>query len=101
MTKTELINAIIAGAGITKQQAKDALSALETHQVRAAKRCEEVLIPGLGKVKTVDFEAREGKNPKTGEPVNVPARRRLKFRASVTLAREIKAEFMAQRGETE
>jgi hypothetical protein len=43
-------------------------------------------VPGLGKLVVVDRAARMGRNPKTGEPLHIPAKRSLKFR----LAKEAK-----------
>lgn len=39
----------------------------------------EVSLPGIGKLKTVTTKARKGRNPKTGEPLEIPAGRKVVF----------------------
>ncbi|MFR6664839.1 MAG: HU family DNA-binding protein [Thomasclavelia spiroformis] len=46
---------------------------------------ERIPIVGLGAFETADVEERIGKNPKTGQPVNIPAHRKPKFKISKTL----------------
>ena len=45
----------------------------------------EVVVTGLGKFTVVDVPARMGRNPRTGEPVEIAAQRKVKFRPSRTL----------------
>lgn len=50
----------------------------------------EVVIPGIGTLSTVEVEARDYRNPATGETVHVPAHRRVKFKANASLNRALR-----------
>ena len=78
MTKTQLIGALAAKVGVTKKQAAAMLEALAGIAYEEAKN--GFTIPGLGKLVIVDRKARLGRNPKTGETIQIPAKRALKFR---------------------
>ncbi len=45
----------------------------------AAKQCAEVSLPGFGKFKVKDSPARQGRNPATGETIEIAASRKLSF----------------------
>ena len=47
-----------------------------------AEACNGFTIPGLGKLVVVDRKARLGRNPKTGETIQIPAKKALKFRVA-------------------
>ncbi len=78
LTKSELVKALAEVAGITKKQAGAVLEELVNLAYKHAKS--GFVIPGLGKLVVVHRKARKGRNPKTGEPIEIPARRVLKFR---------------------
>ena len=50
-----------------------------------------VRLAGFGTLKTLDVAPRTVRNPRTGEPIDVPARKRVKFSASAALKREVNA----------
>jgi DNA-binding protein HU-beta len=78
MTKSQIIAAIADEASITKVQAKDALEALAGIAYKGASV--GFTIPGIGKLIKVNRAARMGRNPATGEAINIPAKTVLKFR---------------------
>lgn len=78
MTKTQIIAAIAEKAEITKAQAESALDTLADLAYKGAE--EGFTIPGLGKLVKVDRAARTGRNPSTGEQIQIAAKRVLKFR---------------------
>ena len=80
-TKTEIVEKIAEDAGINKKQAKDALESL-VNQACAGADEEGFTIPGLGKLMKVRRSARTGRNPQTGETIQIPARDALKFKVS-------------------
>lgn len=80
-TKTEIVDKIAEDAGIDKKQAKDALESL-VEQVYAGTDKEGFTIPGLGKLVKTRRSARTGRNPQTGEKIDIPARDALKFKVS-------------------
>jgi DNA-binding protein HU-beta len=84
-TKAELIDAIASEAGVTKADAERTVAAFIDIVVASAKKGEKVAWPGFGSFSTSKSAARTGRNPQTGEPVNIKASTRMKFTASSTL----------------
>ncbi|MBI2169144.1 MAG: HU family DNA-binding protein [Actinobacteria bacterium] len=82
MTKPELIDAIATGAGIPKTKADAALSALVDAVVANVTKGNTVRVPGLGTWKRANRKARVGRNPQTGAPVKIPARKVPQFSAA-------------------
>ncbi len=78
MTKSQIITAVGEKADISKAQAKDALEALAELAYEGA--ADGFTIPGIGKLVIVDRKARMGRNPATGESIQIAAKRVLKFR---------------------
>jgi len=78
MTKSQIIAAVAEKADISKAQAKDALDALAALAYEGA--AEGFTIPGIGKLVKVNRAARMGRNPATGETIQIPAKTVLKFR---------------------
>jgi len=78
MTKSQIADRLAEKTGLTKKQVNHFLTEL------AALAYEEAAngfsLPGLGKLVMVDRAARTGRNPATGEPIQIPAKRVLKFR---------------------
>ena len=78
MTKSQIIAGVADGSEISKKQAKAAIDTLvNMAYVNAA---DGFTIPGLGKLVKVDRKARMGRNPATGETIQIPAKTVLKFR---------------------
>ena len=84
-TKAELIDAIATEAGVTKADAERTVAAFFDIVVQAAKKDEKIAWPGFGSFSTSKSAARTGRNPQTGDPVNIAASTRMKFTASSTL----------------
>ena len=84
MTKSEIIGHLAEKAGLPKKQVAELLE--ELTQLAYKEAHNGFPVPGLGKLVVVDRAARMGRNPKTGEPLQIPAKRALKFR----LAKEAK-----------
>ncbi|MBC47113.1 MAG: HU family DNA-binding protein [Verrucomicrobiota bacterium] len=78
MTKSQIIASVAEKSGIDKKQATAALEALATLAYENAG--DGFSIPGLGKLVKVDRAARMGRNPATGETIQIPAKTVLKFR---------------------
>lgn len=79
MKATELIDHVAEAAGIEKSQAKNAVEAVFTGITSAVKGGSEVSWPGFGKFKAKDSPARQGRNPGTGETIEIAASRKLTF----------------------
>ena len=86
MNTAELIDHVADAAGVEKQTAKKAVEAVLAGIVDAAKKGEEVSLPGFGKFKVKDSPARKGRNPGTGETIEIAASRKLGF----TPAKQVK-----------
>jgi DNA-binding protein HU-beta len=75
MNKGDLIDAVAEKAGVTKKEADQILTALfETIQDAVAKG-EKVTLVGFGTFEPRDRKEREGRNPKSGETIKIPATR--------------------------
>ena len=81
MNKTELINAIAAGAEISKVAAGRALDTAIATITDAVAKGDTVMLVGFGSFKPAARSAREGKNPKTGEVLKIAATMVPKFSA--------------------
>jgi DNA-binding protein HU-alpha len=90
MTKTELIDAMAAEVAIDKRDAKRFLDALTTVVERTIRSGGEVPLRGLGKFKVQHRKARTGRNPLTGNPVEIPAKTVVKFTVAKSLKDLIK-----------
>lgn len=81
MNKSELINHIAEAAGISKTQATAALQAVETGVIDTLANGGEVTLIGFGTFKVSDRAARTGRNPKTGEAIQIAASKVPTFKA--------------------
>lgn len=85
MTQAEIVAHLAEKGGVKRPQAKsmlDALAALVASEVQAGN---EFTLPGIGKVVTAQREARTGRNPKTGDAMQIPAKTVVKFRPAKAL----------------
>jgi DNA-binding protein HU-beta len=79
MKAADLIDYVASEAGVAQTAAKKAVEAVFAGIVEAAKKGEEVTLPGFGKFKVKDSPARQGRNPATGETIEIAASRKLGF----------------------
>jgi DNA-binding protein HU-beta len=80
MTKAELVEAMAKDAGISKVKAGEALSSLITGITQALKKKDgKVTLVGFGTFSTVKRKARTGRNPQTGKPIKIAAKKVVKF----------------------
>ncbi|HXE43183.1 MAG TPA: HU family DNA-binding protein [Candidatus Baltobacteraceae bacterium] len=80
LSKSQLAAAISEKAEISKKQATEILEHLATLAYKNAK--DTFTIPGIGKLVLKDRAARMGRNPKTGEAIQIKAKRVVKFRVA-------------------
>lgn len=92
MNKSELIKKISESAGISQQQAKRALEAFIESVTVAIKRGERVSITGFGSFKLRERPARTGRNPQTGEIIEIRASKYLVF----TAGKKLKSAIMSR-----
>jgi DNA-binding protein HU-beta len=85
MNKADMIEQIAQAAEISKSAAERAVDALVTAVKTSLKKGEEVTLVGFGTFLVGARKARTGRNPKTGETINIPASKAPKFRAGKAL----------------
>ena len=85
MNKTELIAAGADQTGMTKKDTEKALNAAFDVIAAALSKGEKVQVSGFGIFEVKEREARVGRNPRTGEAMDIPASRTPTFKASKTL----------------
>jgi len=85
MNKPELAKAVSDKAGITRAQAGDAIDAFIDAVVGAAKGKDTVQLAGFGTFHAKHREAREVRNPRTGEKIKAKAKTSLAFRPASAL----------------
>ncbi|MDI3467798.1 MAG: DNA-binding protein HU-beta [Nitrospira sp.] len=78
MTKSQIADSVAEKSGLTKKAAVQWLDDLTALAYREAKN--GFVVPGIGKLVLAHRKARMGRNPQTGEPIHIPAKRVVKFR---------------------
>ncbi len=85
MNKSELIEAIAQAADISKAAAAKALDGMMNAVTGALKQGDTVTLVGFGTFYVGERAERQGRNPKTGEPLTIAAAKTPKFRAGKAL----------------
>ena len=90
MNKTEFINAVAEKSGLSKVDAKKAVEAFVGTVSSELKEGGKVALLGFGSFSVAEKSARKGVNPKTKQPIEIPARKSVKFKAGAELTEIIK-----------
>lgn len=85
--RSELVDRLASNAGLTVAAATGIVAAWEKVLVEAVASGEGVKLPGLLAIEVVDRASRQGRNPRTGEAMTIPARKAVK----VTPGNQLKA----------
>lgn len=85
MNKTQLIEAIADKSGLKKKEAEAALNAMTAAIAEALKAGEKVQLVGFGTYEVKERAARTGRNPKTGETIEIAASKHPAFTAGKAL----------------
>lgn len=80
LTKSQIVNILATKSEITKKVAGKFLEDLTQLAHKEAKN--SFTLHGIGKLVLVNRKARKGRNPQTGEAINIPAKKVVKFRVS-------------------
>jgi len=83
MTKSAIIAHLSQKSELTKKQIGDVIDHLVTLATKESKN--GFIVPGFGRLVLANRKARMGRNPQTGEPLKIPAKRVVKFRLSKSL----------------
>jgi len=86
MNKAQLIDAMAAGAGLTKVDAKKALDAFVAATTDALKGGDRVALIGFGSFSVSERGQRTGRNPQTGKEITIPAKKVVKVKAGAELS---------------
>jgi DNA-binding protein HU-beta len=89
MNKSQLIAAVAADSGLSKTDSARAIDSLIDTVTRTLKKGDEVSITGFGKFSVIKRAARQGVNPRTGEPMKFKASKAPKFAAGATLKQAV------------
>jgi DNA-binding protein HU-beta len=92
VTKTQLIDAVSASAGHTKKDTETVIEALIAEVSGALAKGEKVDLRGFGNFVAREKKARQGRNPKTGETIEIAARKAVAFKPSKELATKVNGE---------
>ena len=85
MNKTELVAAMAEKTELSKKDAEKALKAFTDVVAEELKKGEKVQLVGFGTFEVAEREAREGRNPRTGETMTIAASKSPKFKAGKAL----------------
>ncbi|MDQ1590974.1 MAG: DNA-binding protein HU-beta [Pyrinomonadaceae bacterium] len=80
MTQSEILNHFAEKTGLKRVQVKEFFDQLAELASDEVKNNGEFALPGFGKLVLSERKAREGRNPQTGETIQIPAKTTLKFR---------------------
>ena len=78
------------GLSVTKIQVNYTISAVIDAICDELANGNDVYLPGLGKLKVKQFRERAGRNPRTGEPIRIPAKQKVVFYASKGMKEDMK-----------
>lgn len=90
MTKEDLIEIMIKKTGCTKKCAADCLNTILDEMTKALSKGEQVVLTGFGTFRVTKRAARTGRNPKTGETIQIPAGKVPRFKAGKGLKDAVK-----------
>jgi DNA-binding protein HU-beta len=90
MTKADLINKVAREAKIPRAAAERAINSFTTTVTGVLKAGDKITLPGFGTFLVSNRSARKGRNPRTGEEINIPAARVPKFKVGKGLKDAVK-----------
>ncbi len=90
MNKSELVDKVAGAADLSNAAAQKAVDAFIDTVVGAVSQGDKVTLPGFGAWSRTDRKARMGRNPRTGEPVQIAASKGVKFSAGAGFKSAVK-----------
>ena len=90
MNKTELIEKVAKESALSKSAAEQVVNSVFAAMTEAMKSGDKVALAGFGTFAVTERAAREGRNPKSGETISIPARKVVKFKAGSKLIDTVK-----------
>ena len=89
MNKSELIARMAKDVKITKVQATKVVASFQDAVKGTLKKRDKLTLVGFGTFKVVERKARTGRNPQTGKPIKIAAKKVAKFKAGAALSKSI------------
>tara|TARA_Y100001970_G_scaffold250206_1_gene321732 strand:+ start:53123 stop:53419 length:297 start_codon:yes stop_codon:yes gene_type:complete len=89
ITKSDIVEHLHEAIGLNKTESKELVEAFFSEITNSLNRNEEVKLSGFGNFQLINKEERVGRNPKTGEPATISARRVVTFRAGNKLRNKV------------
>ena len=89
MNKNDLVATVASNSGLSKADAAKAVDAVFSSVTGALRQGDSVMLVGFGTFSVVDRKASIGRNPRTGERIQIPAARRPKFKAGKNLKQSV------------
>ncbi|WP_086929545.1 HU family DNA-binding protein [Agarilytica rhodophyticola] len=89
MRKADLVNAVADIADLSLREADDAVSSVFEHITNALARGEPLNLIGFGSFNVKQRAARQGRNPKTGDLIEIAASKQVSFKAGKNLREHI------------
>ena len=84
MNKNDLIESLTKVLS-TKKESRDATERIFSEMKRALREGDKVVIAGFGSFRTFIARAKQGRNPKTGQPIQILPKKKVRFRQSKDL----------------
>jgi len=82
MTQSQIVRALAEKCEVSNKVSRQLVENLGETAIREVKKNGLFVIPGLGRLVRVDRKARVGRNPATGETINIPAKKVVRFRVA-------------------
>ena len=82
MTQSQLVKLLATECEVSNKVSKQFLDGLAKTAIKEVRKTGVFVVPGIGKLVRVDRKARVGRNPATGEAINIPAKKVVKFRVA-------------------
>jgi DNA-binding protein HU-beta len=89
MNKADLVNSVAEKTGLTKTMSNQVINAITSSISESLSKGEKVTLVGFGTFTTTNRTARKGRNPKTGEVIDISAKRVARFKSGTGLSNEI------------
>jgi DNA-binding protein HU-beta len=89
MNKADLVNSISEKTGLSKSKTNEVIDAFVSSVTESLKRGEKVTLVNFGTFNTSERDARRGRNPKTGESIEIPSKRVARFKVGSGLSKNI------------
>ena len=90
MNKAELVEDVAGEVGLTKKETNNIVDAITSAITDSLKRNERVTLVGFGAFQVMERKARRGRNPQTGQTIQIPAKKVPKFRPGKGLKEKVR-----------